>query len=320
MAAKRDYYELLGVARNASDKEIKAAYRRLARQHHPDVTPGDRAAEERFKGVAEAFAGRSDPEKRATYDRGGHEAFGPGFDPFAGMEFDFRDLGFGDLSELLGMFSGGRRRRPRSSRGGDTQSEIRIPFVEAVRGTTVSISLPRRSPCAACAGTGRGAARAPGAPCRACGGSGAVPAEERLNVRIPPGIEDGGRVRLPGRGDSGSSGGAAGDAYLIVRVDPHPTFRREGRDLHCEIRVGISRAALGGTVEVPTLDGPAEITLPAGTPSGRKLRLRGKGVPGRGGVPAGDLYAAVQIVPPRKLDARSRQILEELERLNPDRP
>ncbi len=320
MAAKKDYYEILGVARNASDKEIKAAYRRLARKYHPDVNPGDKGAEERFKEVAEAFAVLSDPEKRATYDRGGHEAFGPGFDPFAGVRFDFRDLGLGDLSDLFEVFSGSRRRRPRSSRGGDIQGEIRIPFVDAVRGTTVSISLPRRAACTACSGTGRGGGRGPGAPCRACAGSGAVSTEGRLHVRIPPGIEDGGRVRLPGRGDAGASGGEAGDAYLVVRVDPHPTFRREGRDLHCEIRVGIARAALGGTVEVPTLDGPAEITLPAGTPSGRKLRLRGRGVPGRGSAPAGDLYAVVQIAPPRKLDARSRQILEEFERRNPERP
>ena len=353
MPTKKDYYEVLGIPRTASAKEIKAAYRRLARKVHPDVNQGDKSAEERFKEVAEAFAVLSDPEKRATYDRGGHEAFGPGFDPFAGMDFGARGFGFGDLSELFELFSGGgRRARSRTAPGSDIESAIRIPFVEAVRGTTVTVVLPRKATCADCSGTGRrqvgeqecpdcrgtgrraqkrrgaqvsitcgrcgGAGRLPGAPCPACGGSGRVSVQDRIRVRIPPGIEDGGRVRLQGRGDAGEGGAPAGDAYLVVGVEPHETFRREGRDIFCEVRVGLATAALGGTVKVPTLDGPAEITLPAGTPSGRKFRLRGRGVPGRGGGPSGDLYASIQIVPPKKLDARSRQLLEELERLNPD--
>ncbi len=355
MASKKDYYEILGVPRTATEKELKAAYRRLARKHHPDVNPGDKRAEERFKEVAEAFAVLSDPEKRAQYDRGGHEAFGPGFDPFGGAGFDIRNFSFGDLSELFDLFGGGSRRTraPRAARGQDIETAIRIPFLDAVRGTTVDIVLPRQVTCGVCGGSGRGAqggervcpdchgtgrrtqrrrglevsltcGRCGGAgridegACPACGGAGRVPAEDRLKVRVPPGIEDGGRVRLPGKGDAGVAGGPAGDAFLTVAVEPHDVFRREGNDLVCDVEVGLARAALGGKVAVPALDGKTTITLPAGTRSGQKLRLKGKGVPGSGSRPAGDLYAVVQIVPPRKLDARSRELLDEFARLNPD--
>lgn len=354
MAPKKDYYEILGVPRDATEKQIKAAYRRLARKYHPDLNPNDRTAEEKFKEIAEAFAVLSDPEKRARYDRGGHEAFGPDFDPFAGTGFDFRTFGFGDLSDLFAdLFgTGSRARRPRASRGGDLELQIRLPFEDAVRGTTVEVRLPRRSPCPACGGSGtragqgericpdcggtgrrtqrrgglqvsltcgrcRGAGRLRSDPCAACAGSGLTAVDEPVKVRIPPGIEDGGRVRLPGRGDSGAGGGPPGDAYLVVRVDPHPVFRREGRDLYCEVPIGLATAALGGKVEVPTLEGNATIELPPGTRSGQRFRLRGRGLPATGSRAAGDLYAVIQIVPPRTLDARSRQLLEEFARLNP---
>jgi curved DNA-binding protein len=295
MPTKKDYYEILGLPRSATDKQIKAAYRKLARKYHPDHNPGDKSAEEKFKEVAEAFAILSDAEKRAKYDQRGHEAFGPGFDPFAGRGFDVRDLGGLDLSDLFEMFgagTGGSRRGRRASRGQDLETEIRLPFLDAVRGATFEMNLPRRGP-------------------------GSTLTEEKVKVRIPPGIEDGGRVRLAGKGDAGANGGPAGDMYLLVRVDPHPVFRREGRDLYADVPVSIARAALGGNVDVPTLDGSATITVPQGTRSGQKLRLRGKGVPAAGSAPAGDLFAVIQIVPPRTLDARSRQLLEELDRLNP---
>ncbi|MBZ5639239.1 MAG: molecular chaperone DnaJ [Acidobacteriia bacterium] len=355
MATKKDYYELLGVPRTASDKELKAAYRKLARKFHPDVNPGDKSAEEKFKEVAEAFAVLSDPEKRAKYDRGGHEAFGPGFDPFAGSGFDFRNFGFGEVTDFFDLFGTGRRRSrpPRPGRGQDIETEIRIPFLDAVRGTTVEVVLPRQSLCTECGGSGRsdrggerecpdcrgtgrrtqrrrgvqvsltcgtcgGSGRIGAAPCPVCGGGGRVPTEERLKVRVPPGIEDGGRVRLAGKGDAGVAGGPPGDVYLRIQVDPHEVFRRDGNDLLCEVPVGLARAALGGTIAIPTLDGRATITLPPGTRSGQKLRLKGKGVPASGRRPAGDLYAIVQIVPPKRLDARSREILEEFARLHPD--
>ena len=290
MPAKKDYYEILGVGRTATDKEIKAAYRKLARKYHPDVNAGDKRAEERFKELSEAFAVLSDPDKRARYDRGGHEAFGPGFDPFQGTPFqgggfDFRHFDLGDLTDLFDLFGAGgpgRGRGRRQRRGQDLQSEIRIGFREAVRGDTVDLSLP-----------------------------------DRVKVRIPAGIEDGGRIRVPGKGTPGAGGAPPGDLFLVVRVEPDPVFRREGRDLVADVPVGLARAALGGTVEIPTLDGPATVTLPAGTRSGQKLRLKGRGVPASGGAPAGDLYGVVQIVPPRSLDDRSRRLLEEFERLNP---
>jgi curved DNA-binding protein len=283
----KDYYEILGISRSASAKEIKAAYRRLARKHHPDVNPGDKASEERFKEVAEAFAVLSDPEKRARYDRGGHQAFGPDFDPFAGFDLHGLGIDLGDLSELFGgIFGSGRGAGPGAVRGGeDLVSEARIPFRDAVLGSTLTMSLP----------TGEG-----------------------VKVRIPPGIEDGGRVRLPGKGRAGRRGGRAGDAYLVIRVEPHPRLRREGRDLVGEVPIGVITATLGGKVAVATLDGQATISIPPGTRSGQRFRLRGRGVPASGGQPAGDLHAVIQIHPPARLDPRSRELFEELARLNPE--
>ena len=288
---KKDYYEILGVSRSASDKEIKAAYRKLARKYHPDVNPGDKAAEDKFKEMAEAFAVLSDKDKRARYDRGGHEAFGPDFDPFAGFDFRTAGFGIGDLSEILGMFGadlGGRRHAPR--RGNDLQVEVRIPFRDAVTGTTLDLTLPRR-------------------------GAGRRPTQDKVKVRIPPGIADGDKVRVPGKGDAGAAGGPAGDAYLVIRVEPHPLFRREGRDVVCEVPIGVTTAVLGGTLDVPTLDGRTTINVPPGTRSGQRFRLKGRGVPASGRAPAGDLYALIQIHPPKKLDARARELFEELKRL-----
>jgi curved DNA-binding protein len=295
MPTKKDYYEILGIPKNATDKQIKAAYRKLARKYHPDHNPGDKSAEDKFKEVAEASAVLSDPEKRAKYDQRGHEAFGPEFDPFAGTGFDFRNMGAVNLDDLFEMFGGGGRARggrTRAMRGQDLETEIRLPFLDAVKGATFELNLPRRGP-------------------------GGRHTEEKVKVRIPPGIDDGGRVRLPGKGDAGANGGPPGDMYLVVRVETHPLFRREGRDVHVEVPVTIARAALGGSIVVPTLDGTSTITLPPGTRSGQKLRLRGKGVPETASAQAGDLYAVIQIVPPKNLDAKSRQLLEELDKLHP---
>ncbi len=363
-ATKRDYYEVLGVPRDASPEQIKAAYRKLAKQYHPDFNPGNRDAEEKFKEIAEAFAVLSDPEQRARYDREGHHAFGAGFEPFGGRGFDWRNFdftfGFPDLADLFGeLFGGGRGRsstdargRGGAQRGEDLEYEVRIPFLDAVRGGTLEIVLPRLQPCAACGGRGRsaaagerpcpdcrgtgrstrrrgsiavslscttcgGAGRLPGPPCRACAGAGRVESRDAVHVRIPPGIEDGSRIRVPGRGHAGRAGGPPGDAYLVARVEPHPIFRREGRDLYVELPIGVVKATLGGRVEVPTLEGTAGIQIPPGTSSGQKLRLRGKGVPGSAGRPAGDLYVVIQIRAPRRLDPETRRLFEEIARRDP---
>ena len=299
MASRKDYYEILGVSKAATEKDLKAAYRKLARKHHPDVNPGDKAAEAKFKEVSEAFAVLSSPEKRAKYDRGGHEAFEPGFNPFQGSTIDFEDLGLGNLSDIFELFGGGRGRRGggRSSRRGeDLQLEMSLPFTDAIHGTTVEVGIPRA----------------------VSGAGGRATVTEKVKTRIPAGIDDGERIRIPGKGNEGLGGGPAGDAYVVIRVEPHPMFKREGNDLVCDVPIGVVKATLGGDLDVPTLDGRATIKVPAGTRGGQRFRLKGRGVPARTGRPAGDLYAVVQIVTPKNLDERSRALLEELGRLIPN--
>jgi molecular chaperone DnaJ len=316
MALKKDYYEVLGVPRTADDKEIKKAYRNLARKHHPDVNKGDKASEERFKEISAAFAVLSDPDKRATYDRGGHAAFGEGFDPFAGV--DFQSFGFGDLSSLFDLFGGGGRAHGRGGRrahrGNDLRMEMKISFLDAIQGATLRLKLPRRVSCAVCGGSGHAGPR----PCSSCRGQGVTATEETVSVRVPAGVSDGSTLRLVGKGDAGRGGGPPGNLLLVLNVEAHPKFRRDGRDLVCDLPVGLARAALGGRVEVQTLDGSATITVPQGTRSGQRFRLKGRGVPANGRVPAGDLYAVIQIHPPKHLDDRSRELLQEFEKHNPD--
>jgi len=316
VAQQKDYYEILGVSRSATEKDLKSAYRKLARKYHPDVNPGDKSAEEKFKEVSAAFAVLSDPEKRAKYDRGGHAAFEPGFDPFQGTTIDFQDLGLGNLSDIFELFGGGGRRGRgvRHVPGEDLQLEMSLPFVSAIHGTTVEVAIPRATTCTTCAGRGR---LANGAPCRACRGGGRVTVNETVKVRIPAGIDDGERVRIAGKGNDGVGGGRAGDAYVHIRVEPHPMFRREGPDLVCDVPVGVVKATLGGDVDVPTLEGHATIKIPPGTRGGQRFRLKGRGVAARAGHPAGHLYAVVQIVTQKELDLRSRELLEEFARLNP---
>jgi len=318
VTSKKDYYEILGVSRSATEKELKAAYRKLARKHHPDVNAGDKSAEEKFKEVSGAFAVLSDPEKRAKYDRGGHEAFEPGFDPFQGTTIDFQDLGLGNLSDIFELFGGGGRRRSasrRATRGEDLKLEMSLPFGDAIHGTTIEVAIPRAIACTHCGGRGR---LASGGPCRVCHGGGRVSFTETVKTRIPAGLDDSERVRISGKGNDGVGGGPAGDAYVNIRVEPHPMFRRDGCDLVCEVPVGVVKATLGGDVDVPTLEGHATIKIPAGTRGGQRFRLKGRGVAARAGHLAGHLYAVVQIVTPRNLDARSRELLEEFARLNPN--
>jgi DnaJ-class molecular chaperone len=317
---KRDLYEILGVPRDADAKAIKKAYRKLARQYHPDVNPGDEAAEERFKGISEAYAVLSDPEKRRNYDEFGEvsleggfdadaarrarEAFGarfgtggrpggfPGFggDSFGGESFSFD---FGNLEDLLGRHFGGHGRgRGRSMRGDDTQASIELDFLEAARGGEKRLTITRPNP------------------------SGA-PITETVTVRIPPGVADGGRIRLPQKGSPGLAGGPAGDLWATIRVRPHPVFRREGRNLHLEVPISIREAIRGAKIEIPTLEGRATLTVPPGTDSGRKLRLRGKGIADPGGGPPGDLYVTVQIRVPRDLSEEAKEKVDELAGFDP---
>jgi len=317
VTSKKDYYEILGVPRSANEKELKAAYRKLARKYHPDVNPGDKSAEEKFKEVSGAFAVLSDPDKRSKYDRGGHDAFEPGFDPFQGTTIDFQDLGLGNLSDIFELFGGGARRRGasrRGARGEDLQLEMSLPFGDAIHGTTVEVAIPRAIGCGHCGGSGRVAS---GGPCRVCRGGGRLSSTEKVKTRIPAGIDNAERIRIPGKGNDGVGGGPAGDAYVNIRVEPHPMFRREGDDLVCEVPVGVIKATLGGDLDVPTLEGRAVIKIPAGTRGGQRFRLKGRGVAARAGHPTGHLYAVVQIVTPRDLDAQSRELFEQLARLNP---
>lgn len=348
----KDYYEILGVSRNATQEEIKKAYRRLARKYHPDLNPGDKKAEEKFKEIQEAYEVLSDPKKRAQYDRFGHVGnfashSGPtGETGFEG--FDFSDLGDFSFSDIFSeIFGGGRRTSAeKPTRGEDLTYSITIPFEEAVRGSVITVKISRLDRCPRCGGTGyekgtgptvcpncggtgriymqrgylkfssicpvcNGTGHLPGEKCRQCGGEGRIKVEDTIKVKIPPGVKDGGRLRIGGKGNAGRHGGPPGDLYIIVNVLPHKYFKREGDDIYLTLPVTYSEAALGATVEVPTIDGKARVKIPPGTPSGKKLRLRGKGVPRPNGT-RGDMYVEIKIVPPDLTDVRARELLKEL--------
>ena len=354
--SKRDYYEVLGVSRSASDGEIKSAYRKLAVKYHPDKNPGDHAAEEMFKEAAEAYAVLCDSEKRSLYDRFGHAglkgagAGGAGFDPSVFAEFgDFADIlgnmfGFGDL------FGGRRRGGPQ--RGADLRYDLEITFEEAARGTETTIQIPRQEPCDACRGTGaapgsspttcpmcrgvgqvrrqqgfftlattcpqcRGNGQIIAKPCTTCSGDGRVQRERKLTVKIPPGIATGQQLRLQGEGEAGGAGGPAGHLYVVVHVHEHEFFRRDGNNLFCEVPVNFTTVALGGEIVVPTLDGAETVKIDEGTQTGTTLRLRHKGMPDVSGRGRGDLFATIQVRTPKKLTKDQRRLLEDLSKALP---
>src|SRR5437667_9215437 len=302
---KRDYNEVLGVSKGASEAEVKKAYRRLARKLHPDVNPGDKTAQKKFQEVQEAYDVLGDAEKRRAYDRFGHAGPSPGFDssfsegfgargaprgsPFDGVAFETSDLGdlFGEL------FSGRRRAGPQ--KGEDLRGSIEVPFRDAVLGGLASLSLRREKECPRCGGTGRVGRDA----CPVCHGNGRGAEVETVRIRIPEGTEDGGTVRVPGKGEPGSKGGSIGDLYVTVRVAPHPYFERQGDDTHGVVPVTIKEAYAGADVDVPTIDGTVRAKIPAGTQGRQKLRLLGKGVRNPRTGHTGDHIYTVRVMVPR---------------------
>jgi molecular chaperone DnaJ len=347
MASKRDYYEVLGVSRDADEETLKRAYRKLAMQLHPDKNPGDPEADAKFKEAAEAFEVLRDPQKRARYDRYGHA----GLDGVPGHTFRDAESVFDLFGDLFGDVFGGRRRRgPRP--GNDLQVHIEIDLVEAYQGARRTLKIPRQERCSDCQGSGArpgsqpatcrrcgghgvviqrqgffqlqqtcGACRGQGVvitdPCRTCHGAGAVEAQRELSVSIPAGIDDGMTIRLQGEGEAGDPGAPPGDLYCVVRVRPHKLFVRQGLELHCEVPITFSQAALGGSLDVPTLEGKyIHATLQRGTQSGDEIRVPGKGMPHVRGGRAGELVVHLRVVTPRNLTKRQEELLRELAELD----
>jgi len=362
--AKRDFYEVLGVGKNAGEKDLKAAYRKLAKQFHPDANPSDKTVEAKFKEINEAYDVLKDPQKKAAYDRFGHQAFeggmgggrGPGGGAGFGPEFTssmsdiFEDL-FGDFTRGRGQGGGGRGRGGQgAARGTDLRYNMEISLTEAFTGKTAQIRVPSSVACEVCNGSGAKAGSAPktcgtcngqGAvrsqsgfftvertcptcqgrgqvisdPCGSCGGQGRVTRERTLSVNIPAGVEDGTRIRLANEGEAGLRGGPSGDLYIFLSVRPHEFFQRDGADLFCKVPVSMTTAALGGEIEVPTIDGKkARVSVPEGTQTGKQFRLKAKGMPVLRSSQSGDMYIQVSVETPVNLSKRQRELLREFDK------
>ena len=325
--AGKDYYQILGVSRNASEKEIKQAYRRLARKHHPDLNPGDKSAEAKFKEINAAYEVLSNPEKRKKYDQFGEQwEYAEQFAKSGGQErarWDFGKGGttfeYGDLSDFGGIFSslfgdsgkGSRMRGPR--RGQDIESTIEVNLEEAHHGSTRVIQLQTEEPCTACGGTGRVGNRV----CTICNGAGGKIIPKRLEVKIPAGVRDGSRIRIAGEGVSGRAGGKKGDLYLVAKVLPHKLFERKGDDLYTEVSVPLATAILGGEVRLPTLKGNLSLKIPPETQNGRVFRMAGKGMPQLGNSKYGNMFAKVKVVLPTNLTGEEKKLFERLRSLRP---
>lgn len=368
--AKEDYYGILGVRRDAGESNIKKAYRRLARKHHPDVNPGDKHAEDRFKRIQEAYDVLSDPKKRSLYDQYGFYSDnlrdrpmdggpGPGGRPGGGFDFSGMNFGGSGQSSFRDIFSelftaGNRERETDSERGEDLEHHLNISFMEAIKGLSTHLTINRKDACRECGGSGAdrskgqqvcttcqgtgeevrsrgtmnfsavchtcGGSGKISARCRVCHGSGAVPVQDTITVRIPAGVDSGYRMRVPRKGGAGRNSGLPGDLYLVITVRAHEFFGREGNDIVCELPITVTEAALGTKVEVPTINGKTLLRIPPGTQSGQKFRLRGKGIPSIRGEGEGNQIVKVRVVVPHVADERSKEILRELARLNPENP
>ena len=358
--SNEEYYRLLGVSRGATADEIKKAYRKLARKFHPGVNPGDKHAEERFKKISEAYDVLSDPKKREVYDaygtysdnlRGGSAGQGPGVD-FAG--FDFSHFGGSGFSDIFSQFFQGNARSSAPKKGEDLEYQVSMGFDEALRGLQTRITYARRETCQTCHGKGQsvegkvrecglchgagrmtqmkgrmkftttctqcgGSGRA-GKACETCQGDGRVPTTDSLEIKIPPGVQTGSRIRFAGKGDAGVQGAPAGDLYIVTTVGSHPFFERTGDNVYCKVPITLTEATLGAKIEVPTVDGRAMLKIPPGTQHGQKFRLRERGFPSLRSAMHGDQFVEVQVVLPKIGDERSKEILRELARLNPENP
>ena len=346
--SKRDYYEILGVTRSATDVEIKRAYRTLAVKHHPDKNPDDPHAEEKFKEAAEAYSVLSDSQKRAAYDRFGHAAAGAGgagFDPgFTNIEDIFDIFGFGD------MFGQRGGRRTTVQRGSDLRYDLEISLEDAANGKDEKLRIPRLETCDECAGSGaekgtsaetcitcggsgqtryqqgffsvmRTCANCSGkgqiikTPCAKCRGNGRVEKEKTIEIKIPAGVETGSRLRVTGEGEAGVNGGPSGDLFIVLHVAAHETFERQGADLYAAVPITFAQAALGAEIKVKTLDGEQDLKVPAGTQTGTVFRIKGEGMPNLGGRGKGDLFVAVTLVTPKTLTKEQRKLLEQLSQI-----
>ncbi len=358
--SKRDYYEILGVERSASPEEIKKAYRRLARQYHPDFNKEDPHAEAKFKEINEAYEVLSDPQKREQYDRFGHQAFNGFNGGFGGG--DFSGFGFGDFSDIFESFfsgfGGGGRRRPGPEQGAHLRYDMEITLEEAYRGGTKTIKIPRTETCPDCQGSRARAGTRPET-CPSCGGSGQqqftrhtafgrfvnvqtcstcggegqiikepcptcraqgrVVRQRKIEVKLPPGVEHGSKLRIAGGGEAGLRGGPPGDLFVVISIRPHEIFHREKDNLFYELTLGMADAALGTEVEIPTLDGPATLRVPEGTQPGAVFRLKGHGMPRLRGSGKGDLHVRVKVTVPRRLSPKQRQLLEQFARLSEEK-
>jgi len=363
---KRDYYEVLGLNRNATSAELKKAFRKLARKYHPDVNPNDKASEQKFKEMNEAYEVLSDPKKRKQYDQFGHAAFeqgmgqgpgtggGHGFEGFGGQGTGgFQGQGFEDI---FGNLFGGRSAGPMGpQKGEDITYTVEVDLEDAIFGRAMQVDLQREVNCAVCGGSGaqpgtkprvcatcqgtgsvsqgrgfmhfsqicptcRGEGTVNPNPCRECGGSGLTPKSEKINVKIPAGVDNGSKVRMAGMGAPGVNGGPPGDVYIITRVRPHTFFERKGDNLHSQVKVTVKEAALGEKIEIPTVDGMVMLTMPPGVQTGQQLKLKGKGVPHLGGAGVGDHYVTIHVVTPANISEKGRELLRELDRMHPENP